>query len=218
MTTGNNLTRAEAHTRAGLLAVSSYDVVLDLTDGSGEKPGETTFRSTATVQFTCREPGATSFIELTAPALHSATLNGRSVEGFDGNRLVLTDLAEDNVLVVDAECAYMRTGEGLHRFVDPVDGGVYLYSQFQTYDAHRMYACFDQPDLKAVFRFTVQAPVDWVVVSNGAVADQPAEGLAGTWTFGSTPRMSTYITAMVAGPYAHVHDEHDGIPLGCLLG
>ena len=214
MTTGNNLTRAEAHTRAGLLAVSSYDVVLDLTDGSGEKPGENTFRSTATVRFTCREPGATSFIELTAPALHSATLNGRAVEGFDGNRLVLTDLAEDNVLVVDAECAYMRTGEGLHRFVDPVDGGVYLYSQFETYDAHRMYACFDQPDLKAVFRFTVQAPVDWVVVSNGAVADQPAEGLAGTWTFGCTPRMSTYITAMVAGPYAHVHDEHDGIPLG----
>src|SRR3712207_1773778 len=108
----------------------------------------------------------------------------------------------------------MRTGEGLHRFVDPVDGSVYLYTQFETFDAHRMYACFDQPDLKATFRLTVQAPRDWVVVSNGAVEQRPAEGEAGTWTFAETPRMSTYITALVAGPYASVHDEHDGIPLG----
>ena len=113
----------------------------------------------------------------------------------------------------------MRSGEGLHRFVDPVDGSVYLYTQFETFDAHRMYACFDQPDLKATFRLTVQAPGDWVVVSNGAVEQRPAEGpdgkvLPGTWTFAETPRMSTYITALVAGPYASVHDEHDGIPLG----
>ena len=103
----------------------------------------------------------------------------------------------------------MRTGEGLHRFVDPVDGSVYLYSQFETFDAHRMYACFDQPDLKAVFRLVVDAPSDWTCISNGA---STREG--DRWTFAETPRVSTYITALVAGPYASVHDEHDGIPLG----
>ncbi|MGB8651191.1 MAG: aminopeptidase N, partial [Mycobacteriales bacterium] len=210
----NNLHRDEARDRARLVTVSSYDVELDLTDGSGEKPGETTFRSRTTVRFSSSEPGASTYLDLTATRLVSATLNGTPVDDFDGNRLQLADLAADNELVVEADGSYMRTGEGLHRFVDPVDGSVYLYSQFQTFDAHRMFGCFDQPDLKAVFRFTVRAPRDWVVVSNAAPVEQPAEGEPGVWRFAETPRMSTYITALVAGPYAHVHDEHDGIPLG----
>ncbi len=210
----NNLHRDEARTRAALLAVESYDVTLDLTDGAGEKPGETTFRSRTVVRFTATEPGASTYIDLTAPTLLSATLNGTPVTDFDGNRLQLPGLAAENELVVEADCAYMRTGEGLHRFVDPVDGGVYLYSQFETFDAHRMYACFDQPDLKAVFRLTVRAPRDWVVITNAAVTEQPAEGEPGTWSFTDTPRMSTYITALIAGPYHHVHDSHDGIDLG----
>ena len=210
--TGNNLTRDEARTRAALLDVSSYDVALDLRE---QDPGRT-FRSTTTVRFTCHEAGASTFVELAAPALRSATLNGAPVDpaGFDGERLALTGLASDNVLVVDADCRYMRTGEGLHRFVDPVDGSVYLYSQFETYDAHRMYACFDQPDLKATFRLEVQAPAGWTCVSGGAVEQSPAEGEAGRWRFAEMPRVSTYITALIAGPYSHVHDEHDGIPLG----
>ena len=210
----NNLHRDEARDRARLLTVASYDVELDLTDGSGEKPGETTFRSRSTVRFTSAEVGAATWLDLTAPTLLSATLNGTPVDDFDGNRLQLTGLLADNELVVEAEMAYMRTGEGLHRFVDPVDGGVYLYSQFETFEAHRMYACFDQPDLKAVFRFAARAPRDWVVVSNGAVLEQPDEGEPGTWRFVETPRMSTYITALIAGPYHHVHDSHDGIDLG----
>jgi aminopeptidase N len=213
--TSNNLTRDEAAERARLLTVASYDVVLDLTDGAGA-PGERTFRTTSTVRFACAEAGASTYLDLTAPSVRSITLNGSPVDtsAFDGNRIALTGLAEDNELVVEADGAYMRTGEGLHRFVDPVDGSVYLYTQFETFDAHRMYACFDQPDLKAAFRLSVQAPRDWVCVSNGAVVDRPAEGEAGTWTFTETPRMSPYITALVAGPYASVHDEHDGIPLG----
>ena len=210
----NNLHRDEAAERARLLAVASYDVELDLTDGSGDKPGDTTFRSRSVVRFTCSEPGASTYLDLTAPALLSATLNGEPVTGFDGNRLQLPGLLADNELVVEADCAYMRTGEGLHRFVDPVDGGVYLYSQFETFDAHRMFGCFDQPDLKAVFRFVVRAPRDWTVISNAAVADRPADGEPGTWRFAETAPMSTYITALVAGPYHSVHDEHDGIPLG----
>ena len=206
----NNLHRDEAAERARLLQVASYDVDIDLTDGAGA-PGEGTFRTTSTVRFTCSEPGATSYIDLTAPTVREATLNGVAVDAaaFDGNRLALPALAADNELVVVADGAYMRTGEGLHRFVDPVDSSVYLYTQFETFDAHRMFACFDQPDLKAVFRFTVQAPADWVVVSNGVSSQD-----GGRWTFTETPPMSTYITALVAGPYASVHDEHDGIPLG----
>ncbi|MGI8536882.1 MAG: aminopeptidase N [Mycobacteriales bacterium] len=212
----NNLHRDEASERARLLRVESYDVELDLTDGAGG-PGEGTFPTTSRVSFSCTEPRASSYLDLTAPVVHEVLLNGENLDVaavFDGNRITLTGLGADNELVVRADGAYMRTGEGLHRFVDPVDGGVYLYTQFETFDAHRMYACFDQPDLKAAFRFTVHAPREWVVVSNGAVTSRPAEGEAGTWTFAPTPRMSTYITALVAGPYASVHDEHDGIPLG----
>ena len=215
-TSTNNLHRDEAAERARLLRVTSYDVDLDLTDGAGA-PGAGTFRSTSTIRFACTEPGAASYLDLTAPTVHEVRLNGAALDVpavFDGNRIALAGLAADNELVVVADGAYMRTGEGLHRFVDPVDEAVYLYTQFETFDAHRMFACFDQPDLKAAFRFTVQAPDTWVVVSNGAVASRPPEGQAGSWTFVETPRMSTYITALVAGPYASVHDEHDGIPLG----
>jgi aminopeptidase N len=116
--------------------------------------------------------------------------------------------------VVDADCHYSNTGEGLHRFVDPVDGEVYLYSQFETADAKRMFACFDQPDLKATFDVSVTAPQHWQVVSNGATAG----AVDGVHTFATTPRMSTYLVALIAGPYAHwddvYSDEHGEIPLG----
>ena len=210
----NNLHRDEARTRAALLSVASYDIELDLTDGDGDQPGEKTFRSRTTIRFSAGEVGTSTYVDLTAATLHAAHLNGEPVSGFDGNRLQLTGLAADNELVVEADCVYMRTGEGLHRFVDPVDGSVYLYSQFETFDAHRVYACFDQPDLKSVFRVTVRAPRDWVVISNGAVAEQPPPGEPGTWRFVETPVMSTYITALIAGPYHQVRQTHDGIDLG----
>ena len=210
----NNLTRDEARERAGLVTVASYDVELDLR--TPEPAHGETFRSTTVLRFACARPGEGSFVEIAAPSLRSATLNGEPVElgGFDGERLTLPALAADNELVVDADCRYMRTGEGLHRFVDPVDSAVYLYTQFETYDAHRVFACFDQPDLKATFALTVHAPAGWTCVSGGAVVEQPAVGDAGRWCFATMPQVSTYITALVAGPYAAVHDEHDGIPLG----
>ena len=205
----DNLTRDEARERSALVDVASYDVSLDLTG-----PSDTTFGAVTTVTFTCRAPGASTFIEFASPHLRSAVLNGRplDVSGFDGSRLALPDLAESNVLVVDGDGAYSRTGEGLHRFVDPVDGEVYLYSQFETYDAHRMYACFDQPDLKAVFRLKITAPEHWTCISNG-VATKAGDG-SGQVSFAETPVMSTYITALIAGPYHSVYDSHDGIDLG----
>ncbi|RNL87330.1 aminopeptidase N [Halostreptopolyspora alba] len=213
-----NLTRDEARERARILDVSSYDVELDLSQS------DQTFQSTTTVRFDCSEPGATTFIELVAPTVHTITLNGGELDPakvFDGERITLPGLQAHNELRVLADAAYMRTGEGLHRFVDPVDGGTYLYTQFETADAHRMYACFDQPDLKARFELQVFAPADFVVVSNSApdVAGIPVEGTAGEdprtrWHFPPTPPVSTYITALIAGPYHVVRDEHDGIPLG----
>lgn len=208
-----NLTRDEARERARLLTVESYAVELDLTTG------EERFGSTTVVRFGSAETGASTFIDLHDAVVREVTLNGKALDpaSYDAEkgRVPLPDLAADNELRVVAGCAYTRSGEGLHRFVDPVDGSVYLYSQFETADAHRMFTCFDQPDLKATFEFTVRAPEDWQVVTN-----EPAESAeGGTWHFLPTPQISTYITALVAGPYHVVRDEYrrdDGtaIPLG----
>ncbi len=213
---GSNLTRDEASARAALLAVASYDVDLDLTTG------EETFRSTTTLRFSCREPGSRTFAELVGATVHEVTLNGTSLDPADvyvDSRIELADLAADNELVVVADCGYSNTGEGLHRFVDPVDGRVYCYSQFEVPDARRVYTTFEQPDLKSVFTFTVTAPDHWKVVSN-APTPEPAphgEGSA-VWHFPTTKRMSTYITAVVAGEYHEVLDTYEGrhgtIPLG----
>jgi len=204
----SNLTRNEARERASLLDVQSYSVELDLTEG------DVTFGSVTTVSFTCRRPGASTFIDLTAPAVHEVTLNGVRVgpESFDGNRIALAGLAESNELRVAADCAYSRSGEGLHRFTDPADGGVYMYSDLETFDAHRVYACFDQPDLKATFQLEVAARPGWQVISNMApeTAARPLRADAALWAFPPTPVLPTYITAIAAGPYHGVRDEHDG--------
>src|SRR6266545_3490167 len=145
-------------------------------------------------------------------------LTGRQVghENFTGHRITLDGLAAANELTIVADCAYSRTGEGLHRFTDPADKGVYLYSDLETFDAHQIYACFDQPDLKARFEFTVTVPDTWLVVSNMApdVTAAPAGPGTRRWHFPATPPMSTYITAIAAGPYHVVQADHDGIPLG----
>ena len=207
-----NLTREEARQRSALVKVASYQVDLDLTGG------DATFAATSIIRFTCSAPGSGTFVDLTAPSVRSITLNGTPVElaAFDGDRITLTGLAADNMLVVDAECAYSHSGEGMHRFTDPADGRVYLYSDLETFDAHRVYACFDQPDLKASFEFSVTAPADWQVISNMAAdsAEAVLDSAARRWRFPATPLMPTYITAVAAGAYHVVRDEHDGIPLG----
>src|ERR1700754_3572532 len=212
-----NLTRADAERRAALLDVSDYAVELDLTDGGG-KPGEATFASTTTVRFRCSEPGTDSWIDFVGAEVASATLNGEplDVSGYrEEDGIALPALAAENEVRVVATGRYMNTGEGLHRFVDPVDGAVYLYSQFETADAKRMFACFDQPDLKARYTLTVTAPADWKVVSNaqGAEVGEGAGGAA-VPRFATTEIMSTYLVALIAGPYTQWRDEHDGIPLG----
>jgi len=212
---GENLTRVEAIERASVVSTESYAVHLDLTTS------DTTFRSRTTVTFGA-SAGASTFIDAITSAVHSVTLNGVDLDPAtvsDGIRIQLDDLATENVLVVDADMFYVNTGEGLHRFVDPVDSKVYLYSQFEVPDSRRVFAAFEQPDLKATFDFEVVVPTDWVVVSNSPTPAPVVDGASATWTFPQTPRISSYITAIVAGPYVAQHDQltsSDGrtIPLG----
>ncbi len=209
---GNNLTRDEARRRAELIQTPLYDISLDLTRDTD------TFACEATIHFLCQEPGANTFIDFLAPSVDSCELNGEEVpkEAFNGARITLTNLRDANELHVLATCEYQNIGAGLNRFKDPVDHKVYLHSQFETFDAHRMFPCFDQPDLKASFTFTVLAPSDWVVVSNNPGQAQPVAGKENIkrWTFGATPKMSSYLTAIVAGPYHGVRDRHGDIDLG----
>ena len=196
-----DLTRLEATERAALVTVVSYSVNLDLA-GDGDS-----FRSSTTVRFSARA-GAATFIDLLARGIASITLNGAELDvasHYDGARISLPRLRDDNELTVVAAMDYSSTGEGLHRFVDPADGETYLYSQFQVSDARRVFAVFEQPDLKATFAFTVTAPGHWVVISNQpeASVSPAATGPAGsrTWVFPPTPRISSYIAAVIAGPY-----------------
>ncbi|WP_258062098.1 aminopeptidase N [Arthrobacter sp. B0490] len=219
---GLNLTRDEARTRADLLTVHSYEVTLDLTRG------ERVFRSTTVVSFDAQQ-GASTFIDAVTDAVHRVELNGvelDAAEVADGVRIQLPVLAASNRLVVEADMPYMNTGEGLHRFTDPVDGEVYLYTQFEVPDSRRVFAVFEQPDLKSRFRFTVTAPSHWDVISNSATPEPVPAGAEGTdggagstWSFEPTPVMSSYVTALIAGPYQSVRSEltsSDGrtIPLG----
>ncbi|MFB8438384.1 aminopeptidase N [Streptomyces niveus] len=210
---GTNLTREEAQARARLLTVDSYEIDLDL---SGAQEGGS-YRSVTTVRFESAEAGAETFIDLVAPAVHQVVLNGKPLDVavvFRDSRIRLPHLREGaNELTVVADCEYTNTGEGLHRFVDPVDQQAYLYTQFEVPDARRVFANFEQPDLKATFRFTVTAPEGWTVVSNSPTPEP--EGTV--WRFEPTPRISTYITALIVGPYHSVHStyEKDGrsVPL-----
>jgi aminopeptidase N len=211
-----NITRAEAQARSSRISVDSYAVDLDLT-GTGP-----TFRSTTTCIFECSAPGSDTWIDLIAESVESVSLNGADLdprEVVDGGRIRLPNLARDNTVTIVAQCRYMNTGEGLHRFIDPVDDETYLYTQFESADARRMYACFEQPDMKATFQLTVTAPAHWQVVSNSPTPEPQSAGeKTATWSFEPTPRMSTYITALVAGPYHVVRDEYVGphgtYPLG----
>ena len=210
---GLNLSRAEAKERADHLYVNSYVVTLDVTKG------EETFYSKSEVSFTCNKPGYATFIDAVGRSVISATLNGVAVDtrNFDGESIFLTNLAADNLLVIEIEAEYSKSGEGLQRSVDPSDGEVYLYSQGETAHIRNMFPCFDQPALKATFTLTVTTPGHWEAVSNNPVESKVAKGNLVEWKFSTTPRIATYLDALIAGPYSSVHDVYKGqkeIPMG----
>jgi aminopeptidase N len=201
-----SLTVEHARTRASTISVDRYAVDLDLTRG------DETFGSTTTVSFRCHREGGSTFLDLRPRTLHRVRLNGEDVDVTtlrDGH-LWLTGLQAHNELDVSAEMAYSHDGEGLHRSVDPADGRAYVYAMSFLDAAPRIFACFDQPDLKAPYALTVSAPPDWTVVGNGAA--RPVA--AGRWQLAETPPLSTYFVTLVAGPYHSVRSSHDGIPLG----
>ena len=210
---GLNLSRNEAKDRAEHLYVNSYAVTLDVTKG------EETFYSKSEVSFTCNKPGYSTFIDAVGRSVISATLNGAAVDvsNFDGESIFLTNLAADNTLVIEMEAEYSKSGEGLQRSVDPADGEIYLYSQGETAHIRNMFACFDQPSLKATFTLTVTTPGHWQAVSNNPVESKTTKGELVEWKFTTTPRIATYLDALIAGPYSSVHDVYKGakeIPLG----
>jgi aminopeptidase N len=215
------ITRDETAGRARLLRVGCYDIELDLTRGPE------TFRSTSIISFDCEDPGTSSYVDLVAETVHQVTLNGASVDPascYADDRITLTGLAERNELRVVADCRYRTDGTGLQRAVDSADGRVYLHSQFAAADARKVYANFEQPDLKAEFTFRVIVPERWIVFSNQPAPEPQPAGAgypvgATIWHFPPTPRISTYLTAICAGEYHLVRDSHvtpagQVIPLG----
>jgi aminopeptidase N len=211
---GVNISQIEAEERAKYLSVDSYDVALKIV------PGQGTFYSKSMVHFFCNEPGIDTFIDAPARRVISATLNGVPVDvsNFDGESIFLKNLAAENELVIELDSIFSKNGEGLQYSVDPADQEVYLYSQCAPALTRHMYACFDQPDLKATFTLTATVPNHWEAISNSPVESKTLSGAEyTTWKFLPTVRLSTYITAFIAGPYHHVHDEYIGekkIPLG----
>lgn len=209
---GANLTRAEAQERSTIVKVHSYEVELDLTVGAEN------FIAISRIKFDCLKPGSTTFIDGIGKSVIKAELNGQPFDPkFDGESIFLPALAATNELYVEFEGIYSKSGEGLHRFEDPADGEVYLYTQHEVPDARRTFVCFDQPDLKATFAITATVPGHWEVISNNPVASKVEVGSNKKWTFTTTPLLSTYLTALVAGPYFKIESEYKGakvVPLG----
>ena len=210
MTVKDNLSREEARRRAELIRDVSYEIQLDLT-------GEETFGSVNVLRFRSTEPGADSFVDLLASSVISVVLNGAELgpAAFDGSRIHLPALRAENELRVEAECEFHATGEGMARFEDPVDGAMYFHSNHEPFGAHRVWACFDQPDIKAVHRFDVLVPEGSIALSNAPAQGEPrAEGAAMRWRFGPTLPISSYIATVCAGPFHGATDRHEGIDLG----
>ncbi|MFD0559977.1 aminopeptidase N [Stackebrandtia endophytica] len=202
-----NLSREEAAARSALIKVDSYDVDLDLDQGTE------VFGSSTTIRFRCLTPGASTFFEVVPRQLGRVTLNGRELPVTDATgdgRFPLTDLAAENVLTVTATMEYSHSGEGLHRFSDPEDGLDYVYMMAFLDMASRVYACFEQPDIKAPFRLTVTAPQSWQVIANEA----GTQVSPGRWEFDRTQPLATYFMTLVAGPYHSIYRSHEGVRFG----
>jgi aminopeptidase N len=211
MSARDRLARQEAEERAARLSSISYDLSLDL------EAGAKTYRGDVAVGFSHEGAGDT-FLEFSGGTIERFEVNGAPVEPeWSDHRLLLRGewLEADNLVRLAYENRYDHGGEGFHQFIDPQDGEEYLYTQFEPYQAHRLFPCFDQPDLKAAYRLTVDAPQGWRVVSSAAEVD--GENLGDDRRrhhFEPSLAFSTYLFAVLAGPYQVVRDEHGGVPLG----
>ncbi|MDR7186108.1 aminopeptidase N [Microbacterium trichothecenolyticum] len=215
--TSANLTRDETAARSSTIRLDTVEVDLDVRDA--QDPATQTFPTAATLTFAAAADA--TWLDFLGESVDSVTVNGvaRDVH-WDGARVRIDGLAAHNVVTVRGHGRYSTSGEGLHRFRDPVDGEVYLYTQYEPADARRVYPVFEQPDMKARWRFTVNAPSGWQILSNGA--ETAREDVAGgvRVAFAETLPLSSYITAVAAGPYHRVDGEwrsdDRAVPLGVL--
>ncbi len=214
---GLNISQLEASDRSAHLQVQSYEVTLNIV------PGLTTFYSKSVVHFTCNQSGYSTFIDSPAHSIISATLNGSPIDtyDFDGESIFLTDLAQENILIIEMNAIFSKNGEGLQYSIDPLDHEVYLHTQGAPALMRHVYACFDQPDLKATFTLKAIVPRHWEAISNSQLTSrEDIDEAYSLCTFAPTARLATYITAFIAGPYHHVHDLYVGeksIPLGIYI-
>ncbi|MCD5343314.1 aminopeptidase N [Arthrobacter sp. AK04] len=205
-----NLQRDEAAHRSALISTTGYDVSLDVRQAAD--PDVAGYPTCSIITFTAARPGASTFLDFIGE-VHSVFLNGRELrveDVADGARIRLDNLQPENQVTVTGTALYSRSGEGMHRFFDPADGQCYLYTQYEPADARRVFANFEQPDLKAPYTFHVTAPAGWQVASNGAEAARTlltSDPSAARWDFATTERMSTYITTVLAGPYFKAEDR-----------
>ncbi|WP_255770201.1 aminopeptidase N [Pseudarthrobacter sulfonivorans] len=210
-----NLQRSEAAQRSALITTHSYDVSLDVRQAAD--PDVAGYTSRSIITFSAAEPGPgltrSTFLDFICGEVHSVLLNGDQLPVADiveGSRIRLDNLQAENQVTVTGTALYSRSGEGMHRFVDPADGQCYLYTQYEPADARRVFANFEQPDLKAEFTFHVTAPSGWTVASNGAEAARTpltSDPDTSRWDFATTRPMSTYITTVLAGPYFKAEDH-----------
>ena len=200
-----SLTYAEAVSRAARISGVSYLIDLDLTSRES-------FACRTTVSFDLVDPGATTFLELSNADDLRLTVNDKPVEHpeYDGKRLTLHDLSAHNEVVVEARLPYVNDGDGMHTVTDPADDATYVAAYAGMDLAQKVFACFDQPDLKAPITLTVRAPEEWTVIANGR-ADGELDGVR---RFTTTPPISTYLFTVCAGPWHSVTWEHAGLPFG----
>ena len=209
-----NLSRDEAATRSALITTHSYDVSLDVRQAAD--PDVAGYTSRSVINFSASEPGASTFLDFISSSVHSVFLNGKGLpvsDVVDGSRIRLDNLQAENQVTVTGTALYSTSGEGMHRFYDPADGQCYLYTQYEPADARRVFANFEQPDLKAEFTFHVMAPSEWQVSSNGVETRRTqltSDPATSRWDFAPTKPMSTYITTVLAGPYFKAEDTWHG--------
>ena len=212
----NVLTQQEAIDRAAQIHGVEYDLALSLRAGQPDYEGDVTIR------FQHRDPSAGVTLDYTGIEIQRLDINDVDALSADGitwsrHRLQLPGalLRDGNIVRIVYRNAYDHSGVGLHQFTDPQDGAEYLYTQFEPFEAHRMLPCFDQPDIKARYRLRVAAPTDWAVVSNAPqTGAAPADEGRTVHEFAQTQLFSTYLLALIAGPYHVFHDAHGDTPLG----
>ncbi|WP_426977885.1 aminopeptidase N [Pseudarthrobacter sp. O4] len=210
-----NLRRDEAATRSALITTHSYDVSLDVRQAAD--PNVAGYTSRSVINFSASEPGASTFLDFISSDVHSVFLNGTGLavaDITDGARIRLDNLQAENQVSVTGTALFSTSGEGMHRFFDPADGQCYLYTQYEPADARRVFANFEQPDLKAEFTFHVMAPSEWQVASNGIETQRTqltSDPVTSRWDFAPTKAMSTYITTVLAGPYFKAADSWHGV-------